>query len=710
MLKRSFCLLLALMLLPLYCLADVAKVQTPGGGLNMRKEPDTRSKLVMRIPNKTTITVLEQVNEDWTKVEYKGKTGYVLTTYLNLTKSAEGKTVYTDATDAVFVREKPSDSSKIITALSYMSPLVVIEVEGDWTRVSCTNADGDTVEGYIRTGRIADQHKEPQSEHSAITMNEQGEMRKKQTLYLMPSTKAEVITTLSKGQKVTVLSMDGGWCRIRIDSVIGGYVDAASVSLTGTPAEPDVNHLLNYVAVYYTCTVPSGKVPVYVEPTSDTDGKIHRTITVDPKQEIKVTLRGQTSHGRSWSRIVVDGQVVWTLSSVLDISSETKTMYYNRPVANYTPGVVFAGKNGATMYASASHLTEKLCKIPAGTELEGSLRSDCAYVAYKGNYGYVFYDELIRGVAEVRDPDSGWNYWDHMDQSAPTPTPAPVATPVPDTRVYISTSEARTLADAALKREYSDFSAKNLRVVSERLETKRGSKNPVYEFAYYKGDKYMYNALIDAIDGSTVYTADYTDFGQTVPHATPKPTAPTTRPGEISYSEAKSIAKQKLSATYGGFGDVPYTLNNERFDSMPNYEGPVYRLTYFENGEHAYTCIVSAASGKVLYHADVADSSMTEIDYSTPTPAPTYDSQEDIGQSRARSIADSTLRGKYPDFAGETFSSVTCRFVETDGSFETPHYQFDYFVDGHMIYEIIVHAWTGKVLYSIGGLPGEGNG
>ena len=48
--------------------------------------------------------------------------------------------------------------------------------------------------------------------------------------------------------------------------------------------------------------------------------------------------------------------------------------------------------------------------------------------------------------------------------------------------------------------------------------------------------------------------------------------------------------------------------------------------------------------------------------------------------------------------------------VRTPGGFETPHYQFDYFIDGQLAYEIMVHAWTGKVLYTYGDLPGEGNG
>ena len=181
-------------------------------------------------------------------------------------------------------------------------------------------------------------------------------------------------------------------------------------------------------------------------------------------------------------------------------------------------------------------------------------------------------------------------------------------------------------------------------------------------------------------------------------------------PGEITRSEARSIADGKLKATYGGFGEYSYSVESNRFNSMPGYDEPVYRLVYYAKEQHAYTCIVGAKSGKVLYHTDVWNPADTEIDYSEPEPTPDYSGSEKISQSRARSIADSTLARKYPEFAGAEITSVSEKLKTEGGSFETPYYQFDYFINGQLAYTCIVHAVTEKILYTFGDLPGEANG
>jgi len=217
--------------------------------------------------------------------------------------------------------------------------------------------------------------------------------------------------------------------------------------------------------------------------------------------------------------------------------------------------------------------------------------------------------------------------------------------------------------------------------------------------------------MIHAETGKVLHKADYSDFAQASSHATKKPAENTAVSGEISRSEAISIADSALKAQYGGFDRGALSVEANRFDSMPGYSGPVFRINYFAKEGHAYTCIVQAKNGAVLYHSDVGDASMTEIDYSTPTPAPEYESTVDIGRSRARSIADSHLAGKYPHFASSSFSAVKVQFVtKGGGGFETPHYQFDYYEEGQFAFEVIVHAWTGKILYSWGDLPGEANG
>ncbi len=60
-----------------------AQVTTKKGSLNMRKSAKDKSGLVVAIPNKTMIRVLE-VGEEWTEVLYKDKTGFVKNSFITL--------------------------------------------------------------------------------------------------------------------------------------------------------------------------------------------------------------------------------------------------------------------------------------------------------------------------------------------------------------------------------------------------------------------------------------------------------------------------------------------------------------------------------------------------------------------------------------------------------------------------------------------------
>ena len=56
-------------------------VVTESSDLNVRAEKSTESKVVATIPKDTLIKV-EEYNSDWTKVKYKGKTGYISSDYI----------------------------------------------------------------------------------------------------------------------------------------------------------------------------------------------------------------------------------------------------------------------------------------------------------------------------------------------------------------------------------------------------------------------------------------------------------------------------------------------------------------------------------------------------------------------------------------------------------------------------------------------------
>lgn len=686
-------------------LAEHAKVQTPGGWLNMRAKPSTKAAPLKQVPNHATVTFLEETDDEWSHITYQGVSGYVQTKYLNLTQTAEGKTVYPSAEGAVYIRKTASDQGEIMAVLSFKDALTVIDVGDEWTKVSYQSAAGDSGEGYVLTNRIEDRYEEPQS--APVYMNETGVLLKNHTLYEHPSTSSPKSASLPKGEKVTVLYMEGGWCKVKADFITSGYLPVSALSLTGEEASQPENNLLSYTATYYLCTVPSGTLPVYAEPTGDLEGNLSKTIPVDPSEKLPVVQHAHQSHGAAWAQVICNDAVYWTPTSAISVTDETDTMYYERPVEQFTGGTVYARK-GAKLYASGSRYSPVLATIPEGTELEAGLREEVLSVTYNGMHGYLFYDDVICGLAQYIDQDDGWYFWQHMDAPAPTPTPAP--TPLVDESKHITAKKARSQADAALKSAYQVKSTSGLQVSSDKVYTSRGQTGPFYEFAYFKDGKYLYNVLIHAETGATAFTANYTDFNQTVSSATKKPQKETDKPGEINKKTARSTADQLLRSTYGGFDDNTYSVVNERFESMPGYDEPVFRLNYYAGETYAYTCVVGAKTGKVHFHTDVWSGANTELDYSTPTPPPVYESTVDIGRDKAISIAKSALAGKYPDFDASKITRIDCKLYTEHGHLPLPYYYINFFVTDSEFYSCAVNAYTGEVQETYGNLPGEGNG
>ncbi len=52
-------------------------------GVNLRKGPDNKKKVLTTVPAGETIEVLEETNQWWWKVRYKGKTGYIASRFIS---------------------------------------------------------------------------------------------------------------------------------------------------------------------------------------------------------------------------------------------------------------------------------------------------------------------------------------------------------------------------------------------------------------------------------------------------------------------------------------------------------------------------------------------------------------------------------------------------------------------------------------------------
>lgn len=63
-----------------------------GGSLNLRSEPDIKSRRITSIPNGTTIAILEK-GLVWAKVVYNAYTGYVMVKFLKIESESEDEII-----------------------------------------------------------------------------------------------------------------------------------------------------------------------------------------------------------------------------------------------------------------------------------------------------------------------------------------------------------------------------------------------------------------------------------------------------------------------------------------------------------------------------------------------------------------------------------------------------------------------------------------
>ncbi|MFC5588819.1 N-acetylmuramoyl-L-alanine amidase [Sporosarcina soli] len=133
--------------------------------------------------------------------------------------------------DTLNVRTLPSVDGSIIARLKHGDIVEVIAQSGDWLLVLL-----DDEEGYINgryTVEVGTELPEPpvQPEQPSITSDLLGKVTVSSlNMREGPGTNSVVISTLKKGQTVSVLSLDGNWAKIHVNSQTG-YVHKSYLKL-----------------------------------------------------------------------------------------------------------------------------------------------------------------------------------------------------------------------------------------------------------------------------------------------------------------------------------------------------------------------------------------------------------------------------------------------------------------------------------------------
>lgn len=217
--KRALFLILALLCCLTAALAEPARVETPGGPVNMRKKDNAKSTVVAEVPNHALVEAVE-IGETWSRITYKKKTGYVKTEFLLLSSALAGKTVYPDG-GSVLAYAEPAADAPVLLPVNGDETVRVTAVEGDWAMIDCAGRAG-----YVPLSGLTAQRETPSGELDWITAY--GVIARDCALALTDSQS----TPLAAGEAVTVTRIDGDRCLV-LAGTRCGWAAAADVRLDG---------------------------------------------------------------------------------------------------------------------------------------------------------------------------------------------------------------------------------------------------------------------------------------------------------------------------------------------------------------------------------------------------------------------------------------------------------------------------------------------
>ena len=364
--KRLFLiLLLGVLLCACSAWAESARVQTPGGKLNVRKTPEDKGRIAMTVPNHALVDV-EENDGEWCLISYKGKTGYVRVGYLLLSAQLEGKTVYPDE-GTLLLYQEPSEGAPVAGAAESQESVRVLEVKDGWARV-----EGPDGEAWADAAALSWQREEPNGKRAWI--REHG-LTAEETVLEVPGGEN---VTLPAGEELLVLPCEEERCLVRAGDV-WGYLPASSVMLTPpedtgasigaiTPifAAEKANASLRRFKIfqngdYSPVVAPYGDTGAYqVAYLDNTDQFLFVALVEAEKGKILFSTAYRGFHAPvSFEQLLPDGQVELTLSAdslrtgdILDAKVESWTQHSCAWSLEKDGEAYFTGEPGSHFAAS----------------------------------------------------------------------------------------------------------------------------------------------------------------------------------------------------------------------------------------------------------------------------------------------------------------------------------------------------------------------
>ena len=132
----------------------IGTINEDAAALRLRSEPSAESSILATAPPGDVVVVLEQVDEEWYRVDYKSVEGYMSAEYLDVVTTVDmdlGFGVVTNVDSMLNVRTGPSTEYELTGMLRNRTVVSLLGVEDGWFKISYNDVTGYVSSDYIAT-------------------------------------------------------------------------------------------------------------------------------------------------------------------------------------------------------------------------------------------------------------------------------------------------------------------------------------------------------------------------------------------------------------------------------------------------------------------------------------------------------------------------------------------------------------------------------
>ncbi|OCA86966.1 SH3 domain-containing protein [Bacillus sp. FJAT-27986] len=202
--------------------------------LNLRSSSSTKGSILTTIPKGKSVTYVSK-SGSWFKVKFSGKTGWVSSSYLKANSAAAKPTngtgtpstvakpqqeVKYQATANLNLRSSASTKGSILTTIPKGKSVTYVSKSGSWFKVKFSGKTGWVSSSYLK-GVTPVKNESPSPSVEKPKANLTYQTTAKLNLRTEASTQGSVLMLIPKGEKVTYLSKNSFWFKVKYGNKTG---------------------------------------------------------------------------------------------------------------------------------------------------------------------------------------------------------------------------------------------------------------------------------------------------------------------------------------------------------------------------------------------------------------------------------------------------------------------------------------------------------